>query len=75
MQLKMALTFMLECPLYNSIEDEITSMFQNAAVGNPKSFYQLDHEIGNAHYLTKTIAFHHSKKISHFDPHHDVLYF
>lgn len=28
MQLKIALTFMLECPLYNSIKDEFPSLFQ-----------------------------------------------
>lgn len=69
----MALTFVMECPLYNPNIDEFPSMFQNAAVGSPKYFYQLDHQIDSTVISQKYIAFRHSNNISHFDPHHDVL--
>ena len=37
--------FVLECPLYNSINHKIPSLFQNVVLGSLKSSSQLDHQV------------------------------
>lgn len=61
--------FMSECPLYNpAILDKFPSIFQNAILGSPKSFFQSDHEVGISLYLTEVTPLCHSKKLASLKP-------
>lgn len=37
--------FMLECPLYNSMEEKFTLIFENVVSSNLRSLFQLDHQV------------------------------
>ena len=43
----------MECPLYNSIRDTFTSLFQIVVLGSIKSSFQLDHQVNINLCLTK----------------------
>ena len=47
--------FVLEYPLYNSIEDKFQSLFKNVVLGSLKSLLQLDHKVHINLYLMEAI--------------------
>ena len=56
LQMKMRHTFVLWCPLYNSIRDRFSFLFQNVSLGSLESFFQLDHQVDISLYLIKATA-------------------
>ena len=54
---------MWECFLYNFIELRFPSLFQNVALGNLKSFYQLDHHVDVDHCFIEVIALCYSREV------------
>ena len=60
--------FVLERPLHKSIRDEFPSLFENVIIGNPKSFFQMDHQVSISLYLTEATALRHSKELAGLKP-------
>ena len=54
---------MLECSLYNSMEDTFQLRFENAVLGSLKSFFQLDYQVDISFYLMDDIAICHSSEL------------
>ena len=48
--------FVLECPLYDSINHKILSLFQNAVLRSLKSFSKLDHQVDISDYHIEATA-------------------
>ena len=59
---------MLECPLYNTIRDRFPSLFQNATLGNLKSFFQMNHQVDINFYLMEATTLHYSRELASLLP-------
>lgn len=59
--------FVLKCPLYNSVGDRFSSIFQDVVLDNLKSFFQKDKKLILA-FISRTIALHYSRELSSLSP-------
>jgi hypothetical protein len=59
---------MLECPLYNPINDELQSPLENIVPGDPQIFFQSNHHVNISLYLSEGTALRHLKKLAGLNP-------
>ena len=59
---------MLECPLYNPINDQFLSLFENVVLKRIWSFFQLDHRSDNSLYIMEATALHHCGELTDLKP-------
>ena len=59
---------MLKCPLYNSMKNKSSSIFENVILGSVKSLFQSKHQVNISLYCTEATALYHSRKLASLKP-------